>query len=83
MSPQFRALAAPTKGLGSVLGTHMPTHNLLSTVPEDLMPSSSLHEYFTHMTHVYSQAPTYTHEKKINAEVCAALICGQEYMAFE
>lgn len=62
---------------------HANSKPTVNSVPEDLMSPSGLHEYFSHMTHAYRQAPTYTHEKKINAEVCAAFIYGQEYMAVE
>lgn len=49
-----KTLPAPTEGPGPVLGTRMPAHNLLCPVPEDQVPSSGFHEYFTHMTHTHT-----------------------------
>lgn len=71
MAQQLEALSAPTEDLGSLLSTHVPTHTQppVTPIPEDQLPPSGLHGYFTHMMHIGTGRHLHiTHKSKLNAE---------------
>lgn len=54
MAEWFKALTIPAKDLVLIPRTYMAAQPLISLVPGDLMPSSSLYGYYMHIVHSHS-----------------------------